>query len=92
MVFGDYPAAPAEYNSKIHGPYDPARYYGKPDTPLDQVKLNEFGAWFGRRDKNPAAAEAVSRAFWRWQPKRRGIVPFFQVIGKLKHHRNYKYH
>jgi len=25
MAFGDYPA---EYNPKIHGPYDPARYYG----------------------------------------------------------------
>lgn len=26
MAFGDYPA---EYNPKVHGPYDPARYYGK---------------------------------------------------------------
>lgn len=26
MAFGDYPA---EYDAKIHGPYDPARYYGK---------------------------------------------------------------
>lgn len=26
MGFGDYPA---EYDAKIHGPYDPARYYGK---------------------------------------------------------------
>lgn len=26
MAFGDYPA---EYDPKIHGPYDPARYYGK---------------------------------------------------------------
>lgn len=26
MGFGDYPA---EYNPKVHGPYDPARYYGK---------------------------------------------------------------
>lgn len=25
MGIGDYPA---EYNPKIHGPYDPARYYG----------------------------------------------------------------
>ncbi|EAT47153.1 AAEL001718-PA [Aedes aegypti] len=103
MIFGNYPA---EYNPKIHGLYDPVRYYGKPDTP---VKLFELGAWFGRRDKNPAAAGAVSRAFWRWQqkywkPKRPGIAPFFQAIvggmvffyaincGKRKHHRNYKYH
>lgn len=26
MAFGDYPA---EYNPKVHGPYDPARFYGK---------------------------------------------------------------
>lgn len=26
MAFGDYPA---EYNPKVHGVYDPARYYGK---------------------------------------------------------------
>lgn len=26
MGIGDYPA---EYNPKVHGPYDPARYYGK---------------------------------------------------------------
>lgn len=26
MAYGDYPA---EYNPKVHGPYDPARYYGK---------------------------------------------------------------
>lgn len=26
MGFGDYPA---EYNPAKHGPYDPARYYGK---------------------------------------------------------------
>ncbi|EAT48418.1 AAEL000526-PA [Aedes aegypti] len=74
---------------------------------LGQVQLNELG-WFGRRDKNPRLPLAVSRGFWRyhkyWQPKRMGIVPFFQVIvggmvflysinyGKLKHYRNYKYH
>ena len=26
MGFGEYPA---DYNPSIHGPYDPARYYGK---------------------------------------------------------------
>uniref|UniRef100_A0A336JVX2 CSON009990 protein n=1 Tax=Culicoides sonorensis TaxID=179676 RepID=A0A336JVX2_CULSO len=107
MAFGDYPA---EYNPKVHGPYDPARYYGKPDTPFSQVKLSELGEWFSRRNKSPqAVAGAVSRAFWRWQhayaqPRRAGIAPVFQVIvgsmiffycinyGKLRHHRNYKYH
>lgn len=26
MGFGEYPA---DYNPKVHGPYDPARFYGK---------------------------------------------------------------
>ncbi len=26
MGWGEYPA---EYNAKVHGPYDPARWYGK---------------------------------------------------------------
>lgn len=38
MAIGDYPV---EYNPKVHGPYDPARFYGKPDTPFSQVKLGE---------------------------------------------------
>ncbi|EAT46965.1 AAEL001885-PA [Aedes aegypti] len=98
MAFGDYPA---EYNPKINGPYDPSSYYGRPDTPLGQMKLNVLGSWFGRRDKNPRLP--LSRAFWRWQSKQMGIATFFQIIvgemffyaikhDKLKHHRNYKYH
>lgn len=31
MGFGDYPA---EYNPKVHGPYDPARFYGKREFPF----------------------------------------------------------
>ncbi|XP_070495989.1 putative ATP synthase subunit f, mitochondrial [Chironomus tepperi] len=107
MGFGDYPA---EYNPKVHGVYDPARFYGKPDTPLSQVKINELGAWFGRRNKSPSAVVAAcSRAWWRWQhkymqPKRSTMAPYFQLIvgsmvffyainyGKMKNHRNYKYH
>jgi len=38
MAIGDYPV---EYNPKVHGPYDPARYYGTPDTPFSQLKLGE---------------------------------------------------
>ncbi|XP_046661017.1 putative ATP synthase subunit f, mitochondrial [Homalodisca vitripennis] len=82
MAFGDYPA---DYNPKVHGPYDPARYYGKADTPLAQVKLGEFGQWLMRRNKSPQAMVACgSRAFWRWQhkycqAKRAGIAPFLQV-------------
>lgn len=32
MAFGDYPA---EYNPKIHGVYDPARFYGKREYKFD---------------------------------------------------------
>ncbi|CAH0563715.1 unnamed protein product [Brassicogethes aeneus] len=59
MAFGDYPA---DYNPKVHGPYDPARFYGKPDTPFGQVKVGEISAWLGRRNKGPAAITgAISR-------------------------------
>ncbi|KAK5640746.1 hypothetical protein RI129_009293 [Pyrocoelia pectoralis] len=83
MAFGDYPI---EYDPKVHGPYDPARYYGKADTPLAQVKLGELASWISRRNKSPRAmAACVSRALWRWQhkyvqPKRAGIAPIFQVL------------
>ena len=33
---------PPGYNKAIHGPYDPAVYYGKPDLPLSQVFNNFF--------------------------------------------------
>ncbi|CAH0398040.1 unnamed protein product [Chilo suppressalis] len=107
MGFGDYPK---EYNPAVHGPYDPARYYGKPDTPFGQLKISEIGSWFARRNKSPSAvAGACSRAWWRWQhkymqPKKVGMAPLFQLLvgsmtffyvinyGKMKHHRNYKYH
>ncbi|KAL7301352.1 putative ATP synthase subunit f, mitochondrial [Trichogramma pretiosum] len=82
MGFGDYPK---EYNPSVHGPYDPARYYGPQDTKFFDLKLGEVGAWFGRRQKTPQAlAGAISRCWWRWQhnyvhPKRTGIAPFFQL-------------
>ncbi|CRK88305.1 CLUMA_CG002084, isoform A [Clunio marinus] len=81
MAFGDYPP---EYNPKIHGVYDPARYYGKlfhicqhkfiflnsADTPFGQLKLGEVLDWFKRRNKTPSAfIGACSRGYWRWQHK-----------------------
>lgn len=57
------------------------------DTPFSQVKLGEFGAWLGRRNKTPRALSAAcSRMFWRWQhkycqTKRVGVAPFFQFVG-----------
>uniref|UniRef100_A0A0V0G6C6 Putative mitochondrial f1f0-atp synthase n=1 Tax=Triatoma dimidiata TaxID=72491 RepID=A0A0V0G6C6_TRIDM len=82
MGFGDYPA---EYNPKIHGPYDPARYYGKADIPFGQVKLGELREWLMRRNKTPnALIAAISRAHWRWLhkyvlPKRTGLTPFIHI-------------
>ncbi|XP_014213453.1 putative ATP synthase subunit f, mitochondrial [Copidosoma floridanum] len=82
MGFGDYPA---EYNRAVHGPYDPARFYGPKDTAFSELKLNEITAWLGRRNKSPQSFAALcSRAWWRWQhkyvqPKRCGIAPFFQL-------------
>ena len=34
MGFGEYPA---EYNAKVHGPYDPARWYGKGKCPISAI-------------------------------------------------------
>ncbi|CAB3253828.1 unnamed protein product [Arctia plantaginis] len=60
MAFGDYPK---EYDPATHGPYDPARYYGKPDTPFGDVKLKDLLAWLGRRNRSPSAMlGACSRA------------------------------
>jgi len=84
MGWGEYPP---EYNARVHGTYDPARYYGKPDTALAQVKLGELGAWLGRRNKSPVAmTQAVSRAWWRWNhryiyPWKAGIAGPMQLIG-----------
>merc|ERR1711936_533124 len=46
---------PKEYNIKVHGPYDPAVYYGPKDTPLGQVKVKELPGWLARRGKGPIA-------------------------------------
>ncbi|XP_018015884.1 putative ATP synthase subunit f, mitochondrial [Hyalella azteca] len=87
MVWGEYPA---EFNPKVHGPYDPARFYGKKDTPFTQVRLRELGSWLARRNKTPrAATQAVSRAWWRWQqkyllPEKMGVAPFIQIaVGSM---------
>merc|ERR1711972_544778 len=61
---------PKEYNIKVHGPYDPATYYGPKDTPLGQVKVKELPGWLARRGKSPIAiGRALSRAHWRWAHK-----------------------
>ena len=37
---------PSGYNKAVHGPYDPAVFYGKADIPLSQVKWEIV--WFVR--------------------------------------------
>ncbi|OWA53751.1 hypothetical protein BV898_18173 [Hypsibius exemplaris] len=54
-------AYPVEYNRRIHGPYDQARFYGKPDTPFGQVKIWELPAWLSRSLNPVAMSRAVSR-------------------------------
>ncbi|XP_059174911.1 putative ATP synthase subunit f, mitochondrial [Physella acuta] len=77
---------PREYNPKVHGPYHPGRFYGKPDTPLAEVKLGELGSWLSRRNKSPNAIwGAIHRGYWQWASKYYhvrlpGFVPYAQVI------------
>ena len=82
MGLGDLPK---EYNRKIHGPYDPAVFYGKKDTPLGETKLGELPKWLSHRNYSPIAmGRCLSRSYWRWQhkymqPKYAGLTPFIQV-------------
>merc|ERR1712080_384527 len=72
---------PKEYNPKVHGPYDPAVYYGPKHTPLGQVKLGELPGWLAQRNKSISGiGRAMSRSYWRYShayvlPKRTKIAP-----------------
>merc|ERR1712241_1607734 len=76
---------PAEYNPKIHGPYDPAIYYGPKDKPFGQVKISELPGWLSRRGKTPLAmSRCFGRAYWRYlhkycYPRKAGIAPFVHI-------------
>merc|ERR1712173_265915 len=76
---------PKEYNPKVHGPYDPAVYYGPRDKAFGEVKLAELPGWLSRRSKSPIGwGRAVSRAYWRWthkyvSPKYTGLAPVIQL-------------
>merc|ERR1712244_59985 len=77
---------PKEYKPKVHGPYDPAIYYGPRDKAFGEVKLGELPAWLSRRGKSPIDwGRAVSRVYWRWShkyflPKYSGLAPAIQLI------------
>ncbi|XP_041363855.1 putative ATP synthase subunit f, mitochondrial [Gigantopelta aegis] len=81
MVFGGYPP---EFNPRIHGPYNPATYYGKRDIPFGEVKLGELGSWVSRRKFTPqTTVQVVTRSGWRWAekyllPKKMSIAPIAQ--------------
>jgi F-type H+-transporting ATPase subunit f len=83
MGFGCYPAG---YNRKVHGPYDPARYYGPKDVALADVKVSDLAKWIGRRDKSPQAmAQCISRNYFRWLdkfvvPRKAGSTCYWQAI------------
>jgi len=78
------------YNPKIHGAYDPSRYYGKAD-PLSKVKLGELSQWMGRRDVSPLGAwRVVQRGWHHWMNnwmhvKRPTTAPLIQaaMLGSL---------
>merc|ERR1711862_170159 len=58
---------PKGYNAKVHGPYDPAVYYGPKDTPFGEVKVGELPKWLARRDKSIGGiGKAISRSYWRY--------------------------
>jgi len=77
---------PPEYNRAVHGPYNPGTYYGKPDTPLSEVKLSELLDWLKRRNYHPRAMiDCTNRFFWRWKNKNNNPVLatsrfFFQLL------------
>nr|ACO10427.1 ATP synthase subunit f, mitochondrial [Caligus rogercresseyi] len=77
---------PKEYNRAVHGPYDPAVFYGKKDTKLADVKIKELPGWLSRRSLSPVAmGRAVSRGYWRWAhkyyfPRNAGAAAFIQAI------------
>ncbi|KAL5018137.1 hypothetical protein ScPMuIL_003859 [Solemya velum] len=83
MGIGEYPP---EFNPKIHGPYNPGRYYGKADVPLGEVKVGQLGSWLSRRSFSPQAMfNGVCRAQWRWAQKyllvkKGSFAPFAQFV------------
>ncbi|CAK9290523.1 unnamed protein product [Gordionus sp. m RMFG-2023] len=70
---------PPEYEPKIHGPYYPWRYYGKPDIKFGDLKLKEIWSWLGRRSFSPSAIyNCGSRNFhyyhYKWIDTKVGIA------------------
>merc|ERR1712170_12257 len=77
---------PAEYNVKVHGPYNPALWYGKPHTRFRDVKIGELPAWFMRRSFHPLAiGRSMGRGYWRWlntwvHPRKAGPAWLYHIV------------
>merc|ERR1712066_190550 len=77
---------PIEYNPRVHGPYEPGRFYGKADVALQNVKIGEFYSWLGRRDLSLNGAWGVvhrgyQRFFHRSMNARwSGFSPYAKVV------------
>ncbi|KAL4232404.1 hypothetical protein ACF0H5_009972 [Mactra antiquata] len=84
---GPFNPYPEGYKPRVHGPYDPSRYYGKtPKVSLWDVKLGSLletvlSADYRKRN----LLQTVSRFFARyharhWRVKNRTFAPLLQVI------------
>jgi len=101
LGIGEYPPG---YNANVHGPYDPSRFYGKPDAKFTEVKLGEMTGWLKRRDYNPMAiGRGIGRGYLRWYktwvlPKKAGaawLVQSFVILSSFYYINQYphlKYH
>ncbi|KAI3389234.1 hypothetical protein SNEBB_007783 [Seison nebaliae] len=98
---------PKGYNPKIHGPYDPSKFYGKKDVKFSEVKLGEIPDWIARRNKGVTPTlQVIDRGVWRWRmkylfPKRITLAPIYQfaflafvgvyIFKEYPHRKHHKY-
>jgi hypothetical protein len=58
---------PQGYSRKIHGPYNPAVYYGKAHTHFADVKVIQLPGWLLQRSYNPINMwRVLSRGYHKW--------------------------
>ena len=69
MVFG-IGELPKEYNVRVHGPYNPGRYYGPDQRNWKDLKIKEFPSFLLSRSKNPIDwFRTFGRWYWRYNLK-----------------------
>merc|ERR1711860_461900 len=59
-----YSPYPIEYNARVHGPYDPARTYGKPRVPLWDVKIGDMPRFLWNANWSFRNVSRVTGLFW----------------------------